>query len=318
MSDPGVPRPQPIPDPTRPPMPDPAPDPAPGPAGARRVNFTRLTSYDEPGMPYRPGSVRDDITPDAIPTPALVGLEAIVESLRAGWSDFQRAPAFGLFFAGFYVLGGLVLTAVATASGQEWWLMPFVVGFPLIAPFAAVGLYEVSRRIEAGLPLDWPGVLGAVFAQKDRQVPSMAMAILLMFMFWVFVAHTIFAVFMGIQSLTNITTSPEILLTGRGLTMLALGTVIGAGFAAALFGMTVGGLPLILDREVDLVSAIIASFDAVTSNALVMLAWALVIALILFAGIAPLFLGLFIALPVLGHASWHMYRHLLPPEDDEG
>ena len=141
MSDPGVPRPQPIPDPTRPPMPDPAPDPAPGPAGARRVNFTRLTTYDEPGTPYRPGSVRDDITPDAIPTPALVGFEAIVESLRAGWSDFQRAPAFGLFFAGFYVLGGLVLTAVATASGQEWWLMPFVVGFPLIAPFAAVGLY---------------------------------------------------------------------------------------------------------------------------------------------------------------------------------
>ena len=213
---------------------------------------------------------------------------------------------------------GLVLTAVATASGQEWWLMPFVVGFPLIAPFAAVGLYEVSRRIESGLPLDWPGVLGVVFAQKDRQVPTMAMAILLMFMFWVFVAHTIFAVFMGIQSLTNVTTSPEILLTGRGLTMLALGTVIGAGFAAALFGMTVGGLPLILDREVDLASAIIASFDAVTANPLVMLAWALVIALILFAGIAPLFLGLFIALPVLGHASWHMYRHLLPPEDDEG
>lgn len=319
MSDPGIPRPRPIPDPTRPPLPDPEPDPGPGPepAARRSSNFTRLAEHDERAAPYSPASLRTDIAPDSIPVPAIVGFEAITDSLRAGWEDFRRAPAFGLFFAAFYVLGGLVLTAVATASGQEWWLMPFVVGFPLIAPFAAVGLYEVSRRIEAGLALDWPGVLGVVFAQKERQVPSMAMAILLMFMFWVFVAHTIFAVFMGIQSLTNITTSPELLLQPRGLTMLALGSVIGGGFAAALFGMTVGGLPLILDREVDLVSAIIASFDAVTSNPLVMLAWAAIIAVILFAGILPLFLGLFVALPVLGHASWHMYRHLLPAKDED-
>lgn len=315
MSDPGLPHPQPIPDPTRPPMPDPAPDPAPGPLDGRRSNFTRLPAHDGGPETYRPAFLRADIAPDRIPDPALIGFDAIAASLRAGWSDFRRAPAFGLFFAAFYVLGGLVLAAVATAFGQEWWLIPFVVGFPLLAPFAAVGLYEVSRRIEAGLPLDWGGVLGVVFAQKDRQVPSMAMAILLMFMFWVFVAHTTFAMFMGLQSLTNITSSPEILLQGRGLAMLALGTLIGAGFAAALFAITVGGLPLLLDREVDLISAIIASFDAVTSNLAVMLAWALVILGILFVGIAPLFLGLFIALPVLGHASWHMYRHLLPDED---
>lgn len=315
MSDPDIPRPHPFPDPTRPPMPDPAPDPAPGPATSGRSSFTRLPASDDWATPYRPASVRTDIAPDRIPEPALVGFDAITDSLRAGWSDFRRAPGFGLCFAFFYVLGGLVLAAVASAAGQEWWLIPFVVGFPLIAPFAAVGLYEVSRRIEAGLPLDWRSVAGVVFAQKDRQVPSMAMVILLMFMFWVFVAHTIFAMFMGLQSLTNVTSSPEILLQGRGLTMLALGTLIGAGFAAVLFAITVAGLPLILDREVDFISAIIASFGAVTANAGVMAAWALVIALILFAGIAPLFLGLFIALPVLGHASWHMYRHLLPDDD---
>ncbi|WP_449040773.1 DUF2189 domain-containing protein [Paracoccus sp. (in: a-proteobacteria)] len=298
MSD--LPDPRPIPDPTRPPLPDPAPDPAPG----------------IPERPYRPAAVRQDITPDPIPDPALIGLDAITHSLRAGWRDFRTAPAFGLFFSLFYVLGGLVLAAVALAMGQEWWLIPFVVGFPLIAPFAAVGLYEVSRRIESGLPLDWPGVLGVVFAQKDRQVPSMAMVILLMFMFWVFVAHTIFAMFMGVQSLTNITSSPELLLQGRGLVMLAVGTAIGAGFAAALFAMTVAGLPLLLDREVDFISAIIASIGAVTANPLVAGLWALVIAAILFAGILPLFLGLFVALPVLGHASWHMYRHLLPDEDE--
>lgn len=299
-----APDPRPIPDPTRPPLPDPAPDPGPA------------EGPGDPDRPYRPASVRHDIAADRIPDPALIGIEAIGDSLRAGWRDFRRAPAFGLFFSLFYVLGGLVLAAVALAMGQEWWLIPFVVGFPLIAPFAAVGLYEVSRRIESGLPLDWRSVVGVVFAQKDRQVPSMAMVILLMFMFWVFVAHTTFAMFMGVQSLTNITSSPELLLQGRGLVMLAVGTVIGAGFAAVLFAMTVAGLPLLLDREVDFISAIIASIGAVTANPLVMILWAAVIAAILFAGILPLFLGLFVALPVLGHASWHMYRHLLPDEDE--
>ena len=253
--------------------------------------------------------------PDVIPEPAHIGMEAIGTSLRAGWRDFLRAPGYGLFFAAFYVAGGLVLAAVAALSGQEWWLMPFVVGFPLIAPFAATGLYEVSRRIETDEPLDWLKVLGVVVAQKDRQVPSMAMVVLLMFMFWVFVAHTTFALFMGVSSLTNVSSSPEILFQGRGLTMLLVGTIIGAGFAAVLFSITVVGLPLILDREVDLVSAIIASFQAVAANPGVMLVWAGIIAGLLFLGILPMFLGLLIVLPVLGHASWHMYRYLMPDED---
>lgn len=273
--------PTPFPDPERPPLPDPAPDPG----------------------------------PDEIPMPVTIGLDAIPAVLRDGWRDFRRAPAFGLLFSAFYVLGGLVLAAVALASGQEWWLMPFVVGFPLIAPFAAVGLYEVSRRIEADEPLIWREVLAVVIAQKDRQIPSMAMVILLMFMFWVFVAHTTFALFMGVSSLTNISSSPEIMLQGRGLTMLAVGTIIGAGFAAVLFSITVVGLPLIMDREVDLITASIASFQAVAANPLVMLVWAAVIATLLFIGILPMFLGLFIVLPVLGHASWHMYRRLMPDPD---
>ena len=253
--------------------------------------------------------------PDEMPEPAKIGFDAIGGSLRAGWRDFRRAPGYGLFFSAFYVLGGLVLTAVAAASGQEWWLMPFIVGFPLVAPFAAVGLYEVSRRLEAGEPLIWREVMGTVFAQKDRQLPSMAMVVLLMFMFWVFVAHTTFALFMGVSSLTNVTSSPEMLLQGRGLIMLLVGTLIGAGFAAVLFSFTVVGLPLLLDREVDFITAIITSIKAVMLNPVVLAVWGLVIAAILLAGMLPLFLGLFIALPVLGHASWHMYRQLMP--DDE-
>ncbi|MBO9454941.1 DUF2189 domain-containing protein [Paracoccus sp. R12_1] len=240
----------------------------------------------------------------------------IADALSAGWRDFRRAPAFGLLFTAFYVLGGMVIAAVALASGREWWLIPFVLGFPLIAPFAAVGLYEVSRRIEAEEPLDWPAVIGVVFAQKDRQVPSMAMVILLLFMFWVFVAHTIFALFMGVSALTNVTSSAEILLTGRGLLMLLIGTLIGGGFAAVLFAFTVAGLPVLLEREVDFITAIIASIRAVAANPVVMAAWAAIIAALLAVGMVPFFLGLFIALPVLGHASWHVYRRLMPDGQD--
>ncbi len=271
--------PRPIPEPPRRPLPDPAPD-----------------------------------IPDELPDPARIEMTDIAAALSAGWNDFRRAPAFGLLFSAFYVLGGLVLAAVALALGREWWLIPFILGFPLIAPFAAIGLYEVSRRIEAGQPLDWRAVLGVVFAQKDRQIPSMAMVILLLFMFWVFVAHTVFALFMGVSAMTNITSSAEVFMTARGMMMLTIGTLIGGGFAAVLFAFTVVGLPVLLEREVDFITAIIVSVQAVAENPVVMAAWAAMIVILLAMGIAPFFLGLFIVLPVLGHASWHVYRRLMPED----
>lgn len=248
---------------------------------------------------------------DALPEVGSVSVSDIPAVLAAGWRDFLRAPVFGLFFSAVYVLGGIVMYLVFAAAGEEWWLMPVIVGFPILAPFAAVGLYEVSRRLEKAERLDWSAVLGVVFAQKDRQIPSMAMAVLLMFMFWVFVAHTIFALFMGLSALTNITSSPAVLLEGNGPVMLLVGTIIGAGFAAVLFSITVAGLPLLLDREVDFVTAMILSVRSVLENLGPMILWGLVIAVLLFIAMLPMFLGLFIVLPVLGHATWHMYRRLL-------
>lgn len=276
----------------QPPRPDPLPEPAPLP-------------FPEPDSPAGP---------DEIPEPAEIPISAIAASLAAGWHDFRRAPAFGLLFSAFYVAGGLVLAAVAAASGQEWWLMPFIVGFPLIAPFAAVGLYEVSRRLEAGQSLVWSEIIAVIFAQKDRQLPSMAMVILLLFMFWLFVAHTTFALFLGPSAMTDVSRSLTILQSGAGVGMLAFGSLVGAGFAAVLFAVTVVGLPLLLDREVDFISAIIASFGAVAANPAVMLVWGIAIAVLLAVGMVPLFLGLFVVLPILGHASWHMYRRLLPDD----
>lgn len=249
-------------------------------------------------------------TPSELPDLRRVPLSVVPEVLRRGVADFRRAPAFGLFFSAVYVLGGILLWRVLAASGREWWLIFLAAGFPLIAPFAAIGLFEVSRRLEAGEPLIWREVLGVVFAQKDRQLPSMAMVVLMMFMFWVFVAHTIFALFLGTTSIVNVTSSPEVLLTGRGPAILAAWLLVGAGFAAVLFSITVVGLPLLLEREVDVVTAMITSVQAVMANPGVMLGWAAVIATFLFMAMVPMFLGLMVVLPVLGHASWHMYRAL--------
>ena len=248
--------------------------------------------------------------PSPIPALSQVTPADLQAALRAGWQDFRRAPLFGLAFSAFYVLGGLVLYAVFVASGQSWWFIPIAVGFPLLAPFAATGLYEVSRRLETGAPLTWSAVAGCVFAQRDRQVPSMAMVVMLAFMFWVFVAHTIFALFFGLRPISGSTW--DMLLSPAGLQMLALGGIVGGVMAATLFALTVISLPLLLDREVDFITAMITSVQAVSHSPVTMLLWAAVIAVLLFLAMLPWFLGLFLVLPVLGHASWHLYRRVLP------
>ncbi len=249
---------------------------------------------------------------DARPEPQVLGAGAIAAVLAAGLGDFLRAPLFGLFFSAVYVAGGIALWGIAMRAGQEWWVIPMIAGFPLLAPFAAIGLYEVSRRLEAGERPSWRAVLGVVFAQKDRQLPSMAAIILLIFMFWLFVGHALFALFMGLTPASAASRGiVSYFLTGNGPLMLAIGTLVGAGFAGVLFGLSVVGLPVLLDREVDFISAIILSFQAVLANPLVMMLWGGLITLLLIAGMAPLFLGLFLVLPVLGHASWHMYRRLV-------
>lgn len=248
------------------------------------------------------------LAPSPPPIVQRVGPADLSAALAAGWRDFCTAPAFGLFFASVYVAGGLFLWIALGRTGNLVWALPVALGFPLIAPFAAVGLYEVSRRIEVGAPLAWGPVLGAVAAEKDRQIPSMAAVIIFLFLAWVFIGHMIFALFMGLQVMTNVSTSFEVYLTPNGLAMLATGSVVGGLFAFILYAITVVSLPLLLDREIDFVSAMIASFSVVTRNFVPMMGWGLLIAALLLIGMLPGFLGLFVVLPVLGHASWHLYR----------
>lgn len=255
---------------------------------------------------------------EASPPPIInqIAISDVVAALKAGWSDFIRAPSFGLFFAAFYVIGGIVMYLEFQVMEQSYWIIPVGLGFPILAPFLAVGLYEVSRRLERGDVLDWAAILGAVFNQKDRQFPSIAMVLIMGFMFWVFVAHLIFTLFMGLEPLTNITTNwQDALINRNGVTMLIVGTAVGGAMAFVAFSITVCSLPLLLERELDFISAMIFSFQAVLQNLVPMLLWGAIVSLLLVAGMVPFFLGLFVTLPVLGHATWHLYRRAMRFED---
>lgn len=252
-----------------------------------------------------------DIATDPSPLPQIgrLTLREVFAALKAGARDFRRAPAFGIFFAAFYVFVGFLLLWLGV--GTFVWTLALSLGFPLVAPFAAVGLYEVSRRLEADQPLDWSAVLGIVWRERTRQIPWIGAILVIVFLFWSFFAHMLFALFMGLSTLTNISSSYEAFLTPTGLTMIAAEVVVGGLVAFFVFSITVVSLPLLLEREVDFVTAMLLSIRTVARNSGVMLIWAAIIAGFLFLGMLPYFLGLFVVLPVLGHATWHLYRRAL-------
>jgi uncharacterized membrane protein len=235
-----------------------------------------------------------------------LNLSDLRAALAAGWRDFRAYPLFGLFFGAIYVAAGLFLYFALFTRGEIGWLVPAAAGFPILAPFVAVGLYEVSRRRETGRSMSWRAVLGALRGRGDDQILSMGVIVFVAFGFWLMVAHGIVAIFMAESGIGS--ESLEMFRTGSGLMMLVVGSIVGALMALAFYSITVVSLPMLVDRDVDFITAIIVSLATVRSNKFVLLAWAVMIAVSLFVAMIPLFLGLLVVLPVLGHATWHLYR----------
>ncbi|MEM7237581.1 MAG: DUF2189 domain-containing protein [Pseudomonadota bacterium] len=255
----------------------------------------------------------DIIVPMPLPTVKSISQADIRNALKAGLTDFQRAPLFGLFFGAVFSIVGIAIAWTLFSGEASYWIFPVAAGFPLIGPFAAVGLYEVSRRLEAGETLAWGPVLMAGFRQRNSQLPFFAVFTVFAFLVWIVLARVIFAVSFGTASMTNIMTSLDVFFTGPGLIMLIIGTVVGAALAALLFSISVVGVPLLLDQDIDVVTAMITSFKATVENREAMIFWGVVVTAAISVAMLPLFLGMILVFPMLGHASWHIYRKVIEP-----
>ncbi len=245
------------------------------------------------------------------PVVKIATVEDIKAALEAAWGDLRAAPAYGLFFGAIYWLGGLTLLILPARFGYAWAVFPLAAGFALIGPFVAVGLYEVSRLREQGTRPSWGAVLAMVWRQGGRELSWLAFLTIFVFIIWMYQVRMLYALFFGFASLDPVLFAKALFLTADGWTFLAIGTAVGAVMALFTFSITVISFPLLLDRDLDIVTAIITSVRAVQASPVVMLGWGAVTAVVVFLAMAPLFAGLLVVLPLWGHATWHLYRRLV-------
>lgn len=233
----------------------------------------------------------------------------IKECLQKGVADFSRAPLFGIFFGGIFTVSGFLIVLSLLVFDKGWMIYPMLAGFPLIGPFAAVGLYEVSRRINENSPLHWREILTVVNRQKSREIPWMAFVMLFIFWIWMYQVRLLIALILGRMSFSSFTQFFDIV-TGsvQGWIFIVVGHIVGACFSLFLFSITVVSLPLLLEKEVDFVTAMITSMKTVIKSPVVMLSWGVFVTLSVIASLLPMFLGLVFVLPILGHTTWHLYK----------
>lgn len=245
-----------------------------------------------------------------------VGFGDVGEAVRRGLRDFARAPLYGLFFGGVYAIGGIAIYALLVVYSMPWMIIPIAIGFPLIGPFVAAGCYEVSRRLAAGQPLSWKAVLLTVFHQRERQLGWMAFVVLFILWVWVYQVRLLIALLMGFSASANLDKFlVAVVSTPGGLTFLVVGSAVGLVLALVLFATTVFAMPMLLDNEIDFVTAVITSVKGVLASPVAMLGWGVMVTAVTILALAPMFLGLLVVLPVLGHATWHLYAIAATPKD---
>jgi uncharacterized membrane protein len=236
------------------------------------------------------------------------------DALVRGWDDFSEMPSHAVFLCLIYPLISVILAMVAFGYNILPMLYPMATGFVLIGPVAAIGLYELSRRRERGENAAWTHAFDILQSPSRWAVAMLALMLLTIFVAWLVAAQAIYWLTFGeTRPVSIVGLLQQVFTTSEGWALIVVGNLVGLMFAIAVLTVSIVAFPLVIDRNVGAADAVMTSIRAVLANPVPMAIWGLIVAVALFAGSLPLFLGLTVAVPVLGHATWHLYRKVVEP-----
>jgi uncharacterized membrane protein len=251
----------------------------------------------------------------ALPVVRKIALSDLKDVLAKGIDDFRAFPTHVIFLSVIYPVVGLVLAGLTLSYDLLPLLFPLAAGFALVGPFAAIGLYELSRRRELGLDVSWRDAFAARRSRSTDGIIALGLLLLVIFVLWVAVAQAIYIANFGYAPAVLIPDFlNQVFTTPAGWMLIIVGNGVGFLFAAAVLTISVVSFPLLLDRDVGAVVAVLTSVRATLKNPLIIAAWGLIVATLLLIGSLPLFVGLAVVMPVLGHSTWHLYRKLVEPD----
>lgn len=257
------------------------------------------------------GTVHDIVTLSQ-PRVRTITTRDLREALQRGWEDFLAQPSHLVFIAVIYPIAGILLAQLTVSYNIFPLLFPLLSGFALIGPFAAIGLYEVSRRREKGLDSSWSHAFDVLRSPSIGQIAMLGAMLTGLFLAWLFIAWFLYRGILGLPADVSTTDFLRaVFTTTDGWIMIIIGNSIGMLFAILAFSISVVSFPLIIDRHVDAPTAIRTSIAAVEANPRAMMYWGLIVTGLLVLGCLPVLVGLVVVMPVLGHATWHLYRKLV-------
>lgn len=241
-----------------------------------------------------------------------IGVADLKDALRLGLADFNAMPTHAMFLCLIYPVVGLLLARLAFGYAVLPLLYPLVTGFALIGPLAALGLYELSRRREAGEPTSVAHAFDVLQSSSIGGIVALGLLLLTIFAIWIAIANALYVASFGYGSPVSIGAFVnDVLTTSAGWNLIIAGNLIGFAFAVVVLAVSAVSFPLMLDRDVGVAVALLTSVRAVLRNPGTMALWGAIVAALLLIGSLPLFLGLTVVMPVLGHATWHLYRKLV-------
>lgn len=251
----------------------------------------------------------------AFPRVRRIGMADVVAALRQGLDDFWDKPSHYVFLCLIYPVAGVVIARWTSGANVLQLLFPLMSGFALVGPFAALGLYEISRRRELGLDTSWSHALEVRNSPALPAILALGVLLVAVFVAWLLTAQALYVSLFGPDQPQSLTTFiNQVLTTDAGWRLILYGNAIGFLYALVVLCTTVIAFPLLLDRDAGAGVAIYTSMKAVAVNPLEMVLWGLIVAVLLAIGFALFFAGLAVVIPVLGHATWHLYRKIVVPE----